>query len=101
VIELGAEAARQVRDLRAFYESKGRTEAVRNLIAAVIRAAERIEHTPGIGLPAPRPYPALARDGLRWIKEGRYRIAYTMTVRPIIVAVFFEMADLPGRDGQA
>lgn len=99
MIELGAEAVRQVRDLRAFYESKGRTEAVRNLIAAVIRAAKRIEQAPGIGLPAPRSYPALARDGRRWIKEGRYWIAYTTTVYPIIVAVFFETADLPVRGG--
>ena len=99
MIELAAEAVQQVRDLKAFYEGKGRAEAIKHLITAVIRAAERIEHRPDAGLLAPRPYPALAREGRRWIKAGRYWIAYTTTNPPVIVAVFFEMADLPGRAG--
>jgi hypothetical protein len=48
-------------------------------------------------LPAPRPYPALAKPGRRWIIEGRYWIAYSLTTPPIISGVFYAMADIPNR----
>ena len=89
----------QVAELSASYEKKARPEAIRNLIAAVLQASSRIERDPGRGLPAPRPYPELARAGERWIKEGRYWIAYSLTRPPIIVAVFYDTADLPNRAG--
>ena len=68
-----------------------------NLVTVVTRAIERIEATPEDGLNAPGPYPELAQDGRRWIKEGRYWFRYSVTMPPVIVAVFFETADLPGR----
>jgi len=74
-----------------------RIEAVRNLAAALAEAEARIEHDPGAGLPAPRPYPGLAREGRAWTKTGRYWIAYSMTVPPVILGVFHDSADIPGR----
>jgi len=48
-------------------------------------------------LPAPRAYPELARPGQAWLKAGRYWIAYGTGTPPVILAVFFETADIPGR----
>jgi hypothetical protein len=31
------------------------------------------------------------------VKEGRYWIAYSLTMRPVILAVIFDQADLPRR----
>jgi plasmid stabilization system protein ParE len=91
------EAAQHVRDLRENYRSKQRPEAVRNLMASLDVAGGRILAAPLAGLPAPRPYPGMARSGRRWIKEGRYWIAYRLTDPPVIVGVFFDTADIPGR----
>ena len=49
------------------------------------------------GLPAPRPTPELARPGQAWLKAGRYWIAYGTGTPPVILAVSFETADIPGR----
>lgn len=51
---------------------------------------------PMVGLPAPRPYPALTQPGRLWLRTGRYWIAYTKTPS-LIVAVFHDMADITGR----
>ena len=91
------EAAQQVRDLRNNYRSKQRPEAVSNLLAALSAARRRIHSDPGSGLPAPRPYPHIAKPGRSWIKEGRYWIAYSLTEPPVIIGVFFETADVPSR----
>lgn len=48
-------------------------------------------------MPAPRPYPQLARTGRAWIKEGRYWFSYTLEAPPVIAGVFFETANIPGR----
>jgi hypothetical protein len=48
-------------------------------------------------LPAPQPYPQLARPGRAWIKVSRYWIAYRITPPPLTVAVFYDMANIPGR----
>lgn len=93
MIELSARAERQIADLREAYEEKGRSEAVQNLINAIIRASDRIRLQPYAGLAAPRPYPQLAHPGERWIKEGRYWIAYTLSAPPVIVAVFYDQAN--------
>ncbi len=92
-----AEAAAQVDDLRCHYRTIDRIEAVRNLAAALSEAEARIERDPGAGLPAPRPYPDLAREGRAWTKAGRYRIAYSTPRPPVILGVFYETADIPGR----
>ncbi len=67
------------------------------MIAALAEAEGRIELNPEDGLPAPRPYPVLRRAGRAWIKAGRYWVAYRISNPPVIVAVFFETADIPTR----
>jgi plasmid stabilization system protein ParE len=79
------------------YEHRERPEAIIRLMAAVAEASRRIEANPEVGLPAPRPYPQLARPGRAWVKVGRYWISYTATQPPVIAAVFYETADIPGR----
>jgi hypothetical protein len=76
------EALEQVRALRHHYEALARDAAIRALDRA---------------LPAPRPYPQLARPGRAWIKSGRYWVAYRTGPAPVIVAVFFETVNIPGR----
>lgn len=97
MIEYTPKAARQVAALRAYYLDKDRPEALTKLDAALREAAGRIERDPGAGLPAPRPYPALARQGRVWIKVGRYWIAHSTTAPPVVVGVFYETADIPSR----
>jgi hypothetical protein len=79
------------------YEALGRVEASINLLHALERASARISERPDEGLPPPRPYPALAKAGRRWIIEGRYWISYSLTAPPIISGVFYAMADIPNR----
>jgi plasmid stabilization system protein ParE len=86
-----------VRELRQHYEGLKRPEAVRNLVAALHEAMTKIGADPGAGLAAPRPYPELARPGRAWVKAGRYWVCYTTTPRLLIVAVFFEAANIPAR----
>jgi plasmid stabilization system protein ParE len=97
VTELGPEAERQLDDLINHYDALGRIEAMRNLRAAIRQGAARIARDPGGGLHAPRPYPELAHEGERWIKQGQYWIAYSLTTPPVILAVFHDQADLPRR----
>jgi hypothetical protein len=79
------------------YARIGRPEAGQNLIAAIDRGMTRIERDPTAGLPAPRPYPSLARAGRAWIKVGSYWIAYRTANPPVIVSVFYATANIPGR----
>ncbi len=81
--------------LRQHYHDKGRPEALRNLRSAIRDIPKHI--AAGSGLPAPRPYPQLARPGRALIKVGRYWIAYTLSAPPVVVAVLYEEADIPGR----
>lgn len=97
MIALSRVAERQLDALLEHYAEKGREEAIVNLGQAVLTALARIEQSPLAGLAAPRPYPATARSGERWIKEGRYWFGYTLTTPPIVIAVFFETADIPTR----
>ncbi|WP_145751411.1 hypothetical protein [Nitrospirillum amazonense] len=97
MIPLTRRAAQHVADLRDHYEELGRAEAVRNLYAALERASDAILAGTAIGLTAPRSYPILARRGWLWVKSGRYWIAFRHLPRPAILAVFHEMADIPGR----
>ena len=89
-------AARQVADPREHYEREQRLDASRNLETALNDAEHRIERDPAGGLPAPRPYPALARSGQAWIKAGSYWISYS-TRTPVITGVLYDRADIPGR----
>jgi plasmid stabilization system protein ParE len=90
-------AARQVRALRQHYEKLGRPEATRNLLAAIESAWHLITTNPAAGLPAPRPYPNVARPGRAWVQAGRYWIAYITRPSLAIVAVVYDAADIPGR----
>jgi plasmid stabilization system protein ParE len=92
-----AEAERQIDDLRRHYLARDRIEAVRNLIAALAQAETRIEANPAAGLPAPRPYPSVARPDRAWVKVGRYWVAYSTTKPTKIVAVFHDTANIPAR----
>ena len=74
-----------------------RLEAVRNLAAVLAEVEARIERDPGAGLPAPRPYPHLARTGRAWTKAGRYWVTYSTTRPPMILGVFYKTANIPGR----
>jgi plasmid stabilization system protein ParE len=90
-------ALRQIADLRYHYEQLNRIEAINVLEAALYEAERRIERDPAAGLPAPRPYPQLARPRMAWVKAGRYWVAYRTAPRLTIAAVFYETADIPGR----
>jgi plasmid stabilization system protein ParE len=96
VIRLSRQAERQVAALLRHFTRLGRPEAKQNLIAAIDDAVARIERNPAAGLPAPRPYPRLARRGRVWIKVRSYRVADSTTDRPVIIAVFYATADIPG-----
>ena len=88
----------QLNSLVAHFEAKDRPEAVRNLIAAVARAAERIANDRGNFFDAPRPYPGLTRPGWRWLKERSYWIAFAADGPDTeIRAIFHEAANIPAR----
>ncbi|MGO9537635.1 MAG: type II toxin-antitoxin system RelE/ParE family toxin [Limisphaerales bacterium] len=97
MIALSPEAEAQLDALIAHYEALGRIQASINLLNALERAKARISETPEAGIPAPRPYPALAKAGRRWIIEGSYWICYSLTTPPVISGVFYAMADIPNR----
>ena len=97
MIALRPEAQAQIDGLLQHYERLGRVEAVENLLAAIEQARDQIALAPSAGLVAPRPYPRLAERGLRWIKVGRYWVAYNRAIPPVIHGFFYEAADIPGR----
>ena len=98
MIRLSVAARAQVSRLASYYDALDRPEAVRNLRTIIAKAGERIEARRGLFLPAPRPYPGLARAGWLWLKEGPYWIAFASDVRgAIIQVVFHEAADIPNR----
>jgi plasmid stabilization system protein ParE len=97
VIALSREAEAQIDSLIAHFESKGRREAAINLLNALEKASATILAAPEAGMRAPRPYPALASEGRRWIIEQRYWISYSLTVPPVISGVFYVTADIPNR----
>jgi hypothetical protein len=79
------------------YAQLGRPEAIRNLAYALADAIEKIKLQPHAGLPAPRPYPHLAKPGHLWVHVRRYWIAYSMTTPPVILAVCYDTANIPKR----
>lgn len=90
-------AARQVDDLISHYTELNRLEAMSNLLIALQNASALIEKNPTIGVPAPRPYPFLARQGRFWIKSGRYWVGYRCKPTLAIFAVFYDTANIPRR----
>jgi len=92
-----AKARQQIADLIDHYERKLRPEATLAISEALSIAERQIAARPETGLSAPRPYPSLASDGEAWIKAGRYWITYSTTRPPVILAVIYDTADIPGR----
>lgn len=97
MIVYAARALRQIDDLHHHYKNLGHIEAILTLDAALYEAERKIEANPSGGLPAPRPYPRVARPGRAGVKAGRYWVAYTTTAPPVITAIFYDAADIPGR----
>jgi hypothetical protein len=87
----------QVRALHRHYETLARDAAIRALDRALADAEAKIERAPAKVLPARAPYPQLARPGRVWVKSGRYWVGYQTDPAPVIVAVFYETANIPGR----
>ena len=83
--------------MRLHYEGRGRPEALANLDKAVAEAERLIELQPQTGLLAPRPYPSMARPGLRWMKVRRYWFGYRNAQTAVVVLVFYDAADMPRR----
>jgi len=90
LIGLTPKAARQLDALRRHYLERERLEALRNLAAAVADAIALIEHNPGAGVAAPRPYPAL-------VKSGRYWAMYSTMRPPVITGIFHDTSDIANR----
>lgn len=96
MIALSPRARKHIAALADHYDARGRPDAFRNLLLALREASAKIEHAPTAGLPAPRPYPQLAKTRRLWLHVRRYWIAYNMT--PLrIVAVFYDTANIPRR----
>jgi plasmid stabilization system protein ParE len=91
------EARRQVRDLIAHYRRIRRPEAIGNLDAALARVEAAIARGPARPRTFPATYRDLARPGRGWLKEGIYWVAYQQTVPPVIIAVFWEQAEIDRR----
>ncbi len=97
MIGLSPEAEAHLDDLLAHFERKDRIEAARNLLAALETASERIERNPEVGLPAPKPYPQLAKAGRLWLHVRRYWFAYSTTMPPVFLAVAYDESNMPRR----
>ncbi len=97
MIDYAQEALDQIDALTRHYLRLNRPEAVTRLDSALRTAEDQIERTPWVGVPAPRPYPTLTRPGIVWILSWRYWIGYKASPEPVIVAVFYDQADIPGR----
>jgi plasmid stabilization system protein ParE len=91
-------ARAQLEALEDHYAELGRDVAAIRMTESVAVAAARIERQAGPFWPAPRPYPDVAGYGWRWLKEGRYWIAFTVTPEGYAAtAIFYETANIPRR----
>lgn len=90
-------AERQLDEFRLHYRRLERLEALRNLDAALDEVEALIDSNHSPGLPAPRPYPELARPGTLWIHAKRYWISYQPTIPPVITGIFYDEANIPRR----
>ena len=97
MIAYAASAIRQIDDLHQHFEDRERLEANLALEAALNDAERKIQGNSAAWLAAPRPYPRLSAPGRAWVKAGRYWVAFTTTSPPVIIAVFYDAADIPSR----
>ena len=72
-----------------------RPQAAQKLVESYELAVQQIATGPRTWFSHPRPYPALARYGFRWIKVHRYWFGYLPAANPIITNILDEVADLP------
>lgn len=96
-IQYTATAADQVVALFDYYEAKERPAAMSSLLDTLESAWRIIVGAPDGGMPAPTPYPQVARKGVRWLHVGSYWIAFRQAPRLTIAAVFHDRSDIPGR----
>ena len=97
MIRYSRQGAAQIVALLDRYDRIERPEAMRNLLTVVQVASDLIEDDLSAGLPTPRPYPWLARRSVSWVKSGVYWVGYRRRPSLLIVAVFYERANIPDR----
>ena len=97
MIRYTAEAIDQIDALRIHSIGKTRIEAALALDRALEQAERVITLQPEAGLSFPRPDRPGLDQGQAWTKAGRYWISYSLTSPPVILTVFYDAADLPGR----
>ena len=91
-------AEAQLDALERYYDRLDRDLATIRLAEAVRSAIVIADSQAAPFLAAPRPYPDLKRLGWRWLKSGRYWIAFSSIPDGFaITAVFHERANIPGR----
>jgi hypothetical protein len=98
MVLITAAAQSQLEALERHYDRLNRDLATIRMTEAVAMAAGRIEDNPGPFWAAPRPYPDLSDLGWRWLKEGRYWVAFAgIPGGHAITGVFFDTANIPAR----
>jgi plasmid stabilization system protein ParE len=97
LITLSRRAETQVNTLIEHCERLDRLNAARNLLAAIEAARDTIVKSSEAGLPAPRPYAQLRKSGRLWVHVRSYWICYMQAAPTVIVEIFHESADIPGR----
>ena len=83
------------RHLQGMSRHGPRPAAARRLIEAYADAVQQISVGPKSWFTHPRPYPALAQYGFRWIKVHRYWFAYVPDTDPIVTNILDETSDMP------
>ena len=89
------EARAQVAALRRHYQAKGRPEAARNLTRTLRQAA--LDIAAGKVVPTPVPYPDLVQTDRAWTHVGRHWFRHTTATPTLIIGVFYDEANIPGR----
>lgn len=101
ILPYTARAASHVEELVShFLDGKKiapRPEAVRCLLGALSEASAAIATGTATVYDAPRPYPQLKQQGTHWVYFPPYWVAYRRPHDPVISAVFYDEADIPGR----
>ena len=98
ILPYTARAAGHVDSLVTHYlEEKKRPEAVGGLLRALTEASAAILARRARLYDAPRPYPELKQHGTYWVYSRPYWIAFRRSDNPVISAVFYNEADIPGR----
>ena len=81
----------------AHYLAKDRPQAVRALMRTLATASAAILDGSAARYDTPRPYPSVRELGAYWVHFPPYWIGYRRPTSPVISAVFYDGADIPGR----